>query len=257
LKGKFQININDIITEIEYTKERSAKELFEFVTHKRKKLFAWRPKYSDAKTRKKVRYRELGKGLPYKFEHELAPFAYYANTYYGNKPEVKFKPCCGSEQYDGIIIDNNKKIFVEVTDAIDGKKWGLQKELLVENGYSPWVHNIHGVKGDKTKRNRTASDIITSNELVNHSELISTAEELVKNKANSKCNKSVEQKLPYEKDKTILIVTFDDTGFSENDRKDFVNFKQTNIDSMEHNFIKIILFGWCSKIFLKGEGMKG
>ncbi|MCH7556857.1 MAG: hypothetical protein IIB56_05300 [Planctomycetes bacterium] len=60
----------------------------------------------------------------------------------------------------------------------------------------------------------------------------------------------MEEKLRYGKDKTILIVTFDDTGFSENDRNDFVNFKQAEIDSMEHNFIKIILFGWHSKKFI-------
>ncbi len=61
---------------------------------------------------------------------------------------------------------------------------------------------------------------------------------------------SMEQKPPYGKDKTILIVTFDDTGFSEKDKNDFVNFKQAEIDSMEHNFIKIILFGWTSKKFI-------
>ena len=61
---------------------------------------------------------------------------------------------------------------------------------------------------------------------------------------------SMEQKPPYGKDKTILIATFDDTGFSENDRGDFIDFKQTEIDSMEHNFIKIILFGWTSKKFI-------
>lgn len=238
------MDINDILTEIGYTEERSAKELFEFVKHKRKELRAW------SGHSKKETYSELNKGLPYKFEHELAPFAYYANTYYGNKPEVRFKPCCGSEHYDGIIVDNSKEVFVEITDAIDGKKWGLQKELLVENGYSPWEYNVHGVEGDKTKRNRSASDIITSNELVNHTDVIRTTIELVKEKANNKCKKSIEQKLPYGRNKSILIVTFDDTGFSENDRNDFVNFKQAEIDSMEHNFIKIILFGWDSKKFI-------
>ena len=244
------MDINDILTENEYTKERSAKKLFEFVKQKDKELSGWNPEHSDAKTRREMRYREHSKGLPYKFTHELTPFAYYANTYYGNKPEVRFKPCCGSEQYDGIIVDNNKKIFVEITDAIVGCKWGLQKELLIEKGSAPWAHNIHGVEGNKTKRNRSASDIITSNELVSNTDLIRAAKEVVKEKANNKCKMSMEQKLPYGKGKTILIVTFDDTGFSENDRNDFVNFKQAEIDSMEHNFIKIILFGWISKKFI-------
>jgi hypothetical protein len=238
------MDINDILTEIDYTRERSAKELFDFVEQKKKELIAWK---GSSRTET---YSELNKGLPYKFAHELTPFAYYANTYYGNKPEVRFKPYCGSEQYDGIIVDNNKKIFVEITDAIDGWKWGLQKELLTKNGCSPWAHNICGVEGNKTKRNRSAGDIITSNELINDTDLIRAAKEVVKEKANKKCKMSMEQKLPYGKEKTILIVTFDDTGFGENDRTDFANFKQAEIYSMEHNFIKIILFGWNSKQFI-------
>jgi len=239
------MDINDILTKIEYTEKRSAKDLLKFVEHKRKELRAWSGP-SKAET-----YSERAKGLPYKFEHELAPFAYYANTYYGNKPEVRFKPCCGSEQYDGIIFDDNKEIFVEITDAIDGKKWRLQKELLIENGSTPWAHNIHGVEGNKTKRKRSASDIITSIDSPSHKDTICKAKELVKKAANQKCKKSMDPELPYGKDTTILIVTFDDTVFFiKSDWNDFETFKQDEIDSMEHNFIKIILFGWISKKFI-------
>ncbi len=236
------MNINDILTEIEYVKERSAKELFEFFKQKNKELRVWRG-HSRAET-----YRELDKGLPYKFTHELTPLAYFAKNYCSNAPNARFKPCCGSEQYDGIIVDNNKEIFVEITDAIEGWKWGLQKELLIENGLAPWEHDIQGVKENKTKRKRTTSDIIISED--SDADVICKANELVKEAANIKCKKSIGQKLPYGKDKTILIVTFDDTGFSEKDKNDFVNFKQAEIDSMEHNFIKIILFVWNSKKFI-------
>lgn len=245
------MDINDILTEIDYTRERSAKELFDFVEQKEKQLKAWTPDHSDAKTRREIRYRELEKGLPKKFRLELTPFAYYANTYYDNKPEVRFKPCCGSEQYDGIIVDNNKEIFVEIANATLDWKWGLQKELLIENGCSPWAHNIHGVEGNKTKRNRSASDIITSIDSPSHKDTICKAKELVKKAANKKCKKSMAPEQSYGENKTILIITFDDTVFFiESDRNDFVNFKQAEIDSMEHNFIKIILFGWNSKKFI-------
>jgi len=245
------MNINEILTKIEYTKERSVEELFEFVKQKDKELNGWNPEHSDAKTRRKIRYRELDKGLPRKFRHELTPLAYYANTYYGNKPEVRFKPCCGSEEYDGIIFDHNKQIFVEITNAIAGRKWGLQKELLIENRCTPWAHNINGVKGNKIKRKRSASDIIISNDSPSHKDTICKAKELVKKAANKKCKKSMDPKQPYGENKTILIVAFDDTVFViESDWNDFANFKQAEIDSMEHNFIKIILFGWISKKFI-------
>ena len=248
------MDINDILTEIEYTKEHSAKELFEFFEQKEKQLKAWTPDHSDAKTRREIRHRELEKGLPKKFRLELTPFAYYAKTYYGNKPEVMFKPCCGSEHYDGIIIDNNKKIFVEIADASLDWRRGLQKELLIEYGRSTWEHNILGVQGNKTKRNRSASDIIISNDSPSHKETICKAKEQVKKSAEDKCIKSMDKSLPYGQNKTILIVTFNDTVFFiESDWNDFVNFKQAEIDSIKNNFIKIILFGWTSKKFIPGN----
>ena len=211
------MNIDDILTEIEYTKERSAKDLFAFVEQKEIKIEAWGQQHPDRKEKRQ----ELSKGLPDKFVTELTPFAYYANTYYGNKPKVRFKPCYDSGPCDGIIVDNNKEIFVEITEGIDGTKWGNQKKDIVEKGWS-------FSDGDD----------------------ICKTKQLVKNSAGEKCKKSMEENLRYGQDKTILIVIFDDTGFSKNDWDDFVNFKQAEIDSMEHNFIKIILFGWFSKRFI-------
>ena len=244
------MNINKILTKIEYTKERSPEELFEFVKQKEKELSVWSRKHLGTKTSRKMKYKELDKELPYKFRYELTPFAYFANTYYGNKPGVTLKPCCGSERYDGIIVDNNKEYFVEITDDIDGRNWSLSKELLEEKGWSPVEDEILGVKGNKTKRKRTTEDINSSEELVGITDVIRDTKKRVKDRANKKCKKSIEQKLPYGQDKTILIVTFEDKDFSQNDRNDFVNFKQAEIDSMKHNFIKIFFFGWTSKKFI-------
>ena len=248
------MNINVILTEIEYTKGRSAKDLFEWVNLKEEELRAWSWEHSGTKALREIKHRELSKGLPDKFAHELTPFAYYANTYYGNKPEVRFIPFCGSEQYDGTIIDNGNEVFVEITNAIDGKTWGLQKELLTENGHSPWEHRILGVKGNKTKRNRSVSDIITSDKWVLHSDVIFKIKKLVTKVVLTKCNISLEQKLPYGQNKTILIVTFDDTvvrpSNSKKDWDDFIDFKRTEVDSMEHNFRRIFLFGWLDKKFI-------
>jgi len=119
---KGYMNINDILTEIEYTKERSAEELFEWFSLKNEELRAWSLEHSKTETLRKIKHRELSKGLPDKFAHELTPFAYYANTYYSDKPQVRFKPYYGSEPYDGIIIDNCNEVFVEITEAIFGNE---------------------------------------------------------------------------------------------------------------------------------------
>ena len=244
------MNINEIFTEVEYTKKRTARELFDFFEKKNKELSTWNPNHPDIKKRREIRYRELDKGLPKKFRLELIPFAYYANTYYNDKPEVLFIPCCRSQQYDGIIIDNDMEIYVEIANASLNYKWGLQKELLIENGQTPWMHNILGVEENKTKMKRKTSDIIITNELFGSPELIRTAKELVKTTAKNKCEKSIRPTLPYGKNKTVLLISFDDTGFNETDRNVFINFKRLEIDKMSHSFIKIMLFGWISKTFM-------
>jgi hypothetical protein len=242
------MNINEIITEAEYTKERSAKELFEWMTLKYEEMSKW------SADNPKLKYTVLNKGLPKKFIFELIPFAYYANNYYSGNSKVMFKPCSGSEQYDGIIIDNANKAFVEITYAVDGKISGLQDELLMKTGHSPWEHNILGVKDNKTKRKRSVNDIIISEDSPPHTVIIDKIKTTVKTAISEKCKKSLEQTLPYQQNKTILIGTFNNTvvrpSINKKDWNYFVTFKQTEIDSMEHNFIKIILFGWIDRSFI-------
>jgi hypothetical protein len=236
------MNINEILTKIEYTKERSAKELFGWFTLKNEELRAWSGEHP------KIKHRELSKGLPDKFLHELTPFAYYAKTYYCNKTKVRFKPCCGSEQYDGIIIDNGNEVFVEITEAKFGNEWAIQKEVHAETGIAPWEYSILGVnKKNRAKKKQLAIDMIIGNEIEDSPAegcICKLVEELVKKRVEDKRTKK------YGQNKTILIVTFDETGFSKKDWDDFVDFKQAEIDSMEHNFRKIILFGWLDKKFI-------
>ncbi len=247
------VNIKDILIEAEYTKERSAKELLDWFILKETELRAWCGEHSETKELRKTKY-ETRNGLFDRFTCELTPFAYYAKIYYSDAPGAKFRACCDSEQHDGVIIDDGEEILVEITDAIDGPIWALQKELLTENGYSPWEYDIHGVKGNKTKRKRLISDIEISNELTPHPVPICKTKDLVKKAASQKCAKSMKSVLPYGQNDTILIVTFDDTVLQASaggtDWDDFVDFKRTEIDSMEHNFRKIVLLGWVDKKFI-------
>jgi len=251
------MNINDILTEIEYTKERSAKGLFEWFSLKNEELRAWSRENSETNALRKMKYREFSKeGLPKKFLHELTPFAYYAKTYYGNKPEAKFKPCCDSaKKYEGIIVDNGNEIFVEITEAIFGNEWAVIKEVLVEKGAAPCEYDILGVSiKNRAEKKKTAIGIIEGREEEKQVDWICELKKLVKKSAEDKCKKSRDASLPYGQNKTILIVTFADTVVRPSTSKkkwdDFVDFKRTEIDAMKHNFRKIILFGWLDKEFI-------
>jgi len=250
------MNINNILTKTEYTKERSAKELFEFVKLKEEELWAWSWEHSGTKALSETTHRELTKGLPDKFAHELTPFAYYANTYYGNKREVRFKPCCGGEPYDGIIIDDNNEVFVEITQSIFGEEWAVVKEVLAEKGRSPWEYDILGVnKKNRGEKKKLAVDIVTGRQVAKQVDCVSKLKELVKKTADKKCKTSLDPSLRYGQNKTILIVTFVEIGsvrpsISKKDWDDFVDFKRTEVDCMKHNFRKIILFGCLDKKFI-------
>ena len=251
------MNINDVLKEMEYTKGRPAKKLFEWFTLKNEELKAWSYKH------KKIKYKELSKGLPGKFLHELMPFAYYAKNYYDDVPDAIFKPCCGSEQYDGIIIDNDNAVFVEFTNAIFGDEWSVIKEVLAETGVAPWEYDILGVnKKNRAKKKKAAMNIFTDDETEEYRwqgannviDCVNELKELVKRTADAKFKKSLDILQPYGQNKTILIVTFDDTFIRQSvscDRwEDFVNFKRTEVDSMKHNFRNVVLFGWLDKKFI-------
>jgi hypothetical protein len=93
-----------------------------------------------------------------------------------------------------------------------------------------------------------------SGEIPKQVDCICELKKLVKKRAEKKCVTSLEPSLWYGRNKTIFIVTFDDIvvspSTSKKDWDDFVDFKRTEIDSMKHNFGKIVLFGWCDKTFI-------
>lgn len=245
------MSINDILPEIEYTKERSAEELFEWMTLKDEELRAWSWEHP------KIKHRELSKELPKKFLHELMPFAYYANTYYGNNPEARFKPCCDTaKKYEGIVVDSGNEIFVEITEAKFGEEWAVIKEVLTEKGIAPCEYDILGVsKKNRAEKKKEAVAIIAGGEERKQVDRICELKKLVKKTAEDKCTKSLDASLPYGQNKTILIITFDDIEISPSTIKDnwgdFVDFKHSEIDFMKHIFRKIILFGWCDKKFIE------
>jgi len=112
------------------------------------------------------------------------------------------------------------------------------------------------------KKKKAAIDMFTGDETEenlwkganNVSDCINKLKELVKKTVADKCAKSLKRNLPYGQNKTILIVTFDDTIVRPSTRgkkwDDFVDFKRTEVDSMEHNFKNVILFGWLDKKFI-------
>jgi hypothetical protein len=240
----------DILTITDYEQERSPDELYEWAYIKNSELSEWAHSSSRTKNDRATKHRELSKGLPNKFANEALPLSYFAEKYYGGRKDLLFKLYSGRQSYDAKLTSQNQRLStkIEITNAIKGHIWALQKELLVEKGWAPGEQDIKGVRDHKPKHQRTVEDIQLTIGLHSVSKQLAETSRLIECVTNKKIEKSRQPKKPYGVKQTLLLVTFNDTGF-EHMRDRILEFKHSKIDTREHNFEKIILFGWNSKTF--------
>lgn len=243
-------SLTEILDAKNYEKPRFADELYEWAQKKNCEISQWSHQYSSSKKDRIYKHTELSKGLVQKFTEEMLPLSYFAKKFYNGNKEILFQASAENKPYDAIFINKDGKVIkkIEITTASKNEKWGLQKELLIENGRAPWEWNIIGVKNNKTRSQRSADDIITTNNFSNKNERFKKTKELLKEATKKKAEKSLGEDKPYGDKKTVLIVTFDDTGF-ENKRQEILDYKHSNLDELKHSFEKIILFGQISNEF--------
>ena len=133
------MNINDIITKIEYTKERSAEELFDWFILKNDELRVWSREHSETEALRKMKHDILSsnKELPDKFAHELTPFAYFAKNFIENIIiEKPVPPDVFIHEKLHIIM---RKEGSEITVEVNGKPFLSYQDFMPlsspENGF--------------------------------------------------------------------------------------------------------------------------
>jgi len=244
--------LSDILTTQDYERPRRSEELWDWWRRVDAEISQWAACHSQTREDRTAQYDEINMGLTHKFCHDAFPISYFAHKFYKHVEDARFLLSAGSQQYDAAIIDQTNEIIrkIEVTNAIQGQIWALQKELLAEDGVAPMEENILGVKGAKSKKKRTTADIEICNEAHDTRERVDKVLQLTKSAGSEKTKKSIEAGAPYGVKQTLLIVTFDDTGFDQFEQKVF-QFKRDEIDSLEHNFDEILLFGWLTRRFYR------
>lgn len=226
--------LNEILSKEEYRRKRTAQQLNKWV------------EVMDSLLRgigKRKRFEILERGIGKKFIKEVHPLKLFAQHYYKERDDVLFKPELKNLPFDAIILQGEEELYkVEITEAIDGRKWGLQKELLLEQGWAPVTGKIDA--GNTRKHKRKKGDIKATSAAKESYDIFKETLMLIDRALKKKARKKYSNN-------TLLILVFDDQiGFNpDKNQEELKKFVQEKIHSFEFNFHKIFLVGWSGKLF--------
>jgi hypothetical protein len=188
-------SINEYLNKGEYEKKRTPSELNKWVQELNSLIKGME---------KNERYKLLEGGLGKKFIREVIPLNHFVQHDFSDRTDIWVEPLSGNESADARIYQKEGKELlyeVQITEAIDGDKWALQKELLLgDKGCAPETGVVRRVKMQKGK-----NEIESKSGWRRHSDI-------VKDELKNICH-SLEKKLDcitYCDTKTVLLLYFDD-----------------------------------------------
>jgi hypothetical protein len=190
------------------------------------------------------RFRVLGNGIGKKFIKEMHPLNLFAQLRYSARDDISVQAILGNQSFDARVFEGHRELCkVEITEAIDGARWALQKELFLQDGWFPGTGKIECIS---RKHNRKKGDIKAELEAVKGCELVQETVHLIEEVLDKKFNKSYGSN-------TWLLVAFDDTtalhpdGLKPDDKRKLCDSVQGKIHSAKPTFEKIFLIGWSGK----------
>ncbi len=193
------------------------------------------------------RFKITEKGIGKKFIKEIYPLSLFARSYYRGRDDVFLETRLGNQSFDAQVFEGGKELCkIEITEAIDGLKWAWQKELLLENGWTPGTGPI---ECSSRKHNRKRGDIKAKLEAVEHTQAVQKELDLIEKALDKKSKKSNSASGAYEPG-TWLLVAFDDTTalhpdlLSPDEKNGLRHFVRRKIDSIKPNFDRVFLVGW-------------
>jgi hypothetical protein len=191
-------------------------------------------------------YALLKKGLAGKFYDEILPLNLLANILYADSSDIGCIPNLSNDNFDAIIRDYSKsppsEIKIEFTLAIDGYDDYLRRKYLVKHGHvsltGPCYH---------TGTERTGHKITVENEVDSYYDLLKVNFELIKERAENKCNKK------YGKYHILVIVVEDNLPPRYDKPKDIDalnEFIKSNVINLPLDFGELYILGISGKTFL-------
>ncbi len=169
---------------------------------------------------------------------EVIPISHFSNRYFDK--DVKIKPIIGNQSFDAEVLGSNNVKYIEVTRAIDGYDEKLRNEHLDIHGSVSAVGSI-SINGTKASGKR---EVVIHSEAVNHKDTIKKIKELIIDRIQKKVDKQDNYN-----DGTLLLVSFDDSFFWDEDKTEIDTFINEKIKTIEHSFISIAIIGTQDKYY--------
>jgi hypothetical protein len=167
------------------------------------------------------------------FMEESYPLAIFVKNYFSTDSSVKLEQKVGNQPYDVKVFENSNFDFIEITQAINGEEEYLRNRQLNQTGSvaatGPMIKT--GTKANKTLK--TEFPLVA----VSHEGEKENKKQLIQQAIQSKFSKQYP-------DKTILLVAFDDSIFSEaDDINELKLFLNEHIIPLNTKFNNIFLVG--------------
>lgn len=233
--------LDGILSKEQYEQRRTPQQLSEYVEIVHSQL---------REMEKATRYRVCGKGIGKKFIKEMHPLNLFAQLYYHARDDISFEARLGDQSFDAQVFKGEKELCkIEITEAIDGLRWALQKELLLENGWAPGTGTI---ECPTRKHNRKRGDIKPTLECVETAQHVQQELSLIEEALDTKFEKSNRASGSYGRG-TWLLVAFDDTTIFRPDqlkpcdKEALLDLVRRKIGSFKAGFDKVFLVGWSGR----------
>jgi 3-dehydroquinate dehydratase/shikimate dehydrogenase len=196
------------------------------------------------------RYRLLESGIGKKFIDEMHPLNLFAQSYFRGRADISLEGKLGGQSFDAQVFEGGRELCrIEITEAIDGRKWALQKELLLEDGWAP---DTGPIECATKKHNRKKGDIKATLEAVSEAQIVQEGLGLIEEALNNKFKKSNRPNGSYGCGAWLLVAFNDTTVFhpdqlGSDDKNKLCDAVQRKIHSLCPRFDKVFLVGWSGR----------
>jgi hypothetical protein len=218
---------SDILTADDITMLRTPTELLAWAKHKNDQLSA---------TPETRRYTSSGAELPTKFKKEIWPLALFVAKEFSETPDALVTPNLSNDNFDATVAfgKGHPKIFIEITQAIDGYDLALRTEAMDRAGFVPLTGPIRKVGRRGAPDRAVKATFLMENHADRFAKHSSFVEAAVRRKAGRQYGENV-----------ILLVVVDDyLGFPDKSYhaklSDFVTSKLLLPDL---DFMRLVIFG--------------
>jgi hypothetical protein len=238
--------LDEILSKEQYERRRTPQQLNEWVEAAHSRL---RERERDAC------HRLLDKGIGKNFITEMHPLNLFVQSYYPGRDDISFVAKLGGQSFDAQVFQGEAELHrIEITEAIDGRKWALQKELLLQNGWAP---DTGPIECQTRKHNRKKGDIKVTQEYVQHAQFVEEKLRPIEKALDNKFRKS---KGAVYGPGTWLLVAFDDTNvlcpdqLSQDDKNKVRDVVRKKIHALNPRFDKVFLVGWSGRSLYEFDG---